>query len=275
VALIRGYRAALLSWYRVALGAGVGLAHLLGCWLAVRAWHCLALVYWALAAVCPGDRGADCPGLCMALLAWYSLASLPWFRHTLLGGDYAARLPGYRVAYLVRDGDTLLVRYRVALCVRDIKTLFLGDGVAFGNRYLVRHWLTLGDGDGGTEFTRNRVAFGVGEGMAFMMRFRMALGSPDRVTLAARLGVRNIDTLLAGDCLAFLKWNILAELLGHGAALHLVPHLVALLLVDSGADGLCVGGATHLVEADTFWLNGNFKSCLAMFFLNEVTDELW
>jgi len=103
----------------------------------------------------------------------------------------------------------------------------------------------------------------------------MTLGPPDRVALSPRLGVRNIDTLLAGDCLAFLEWNILAQLLGHRAALHLVPHLVALLLVDGGADGLRVGGAAHLVESDALRLNRYFKSCLAMLFLNKVAHKLW
>jgi len=153
VALIRRYRAALLPWYRVALGAGVGLAHLLGCWLTMCAGDCLALVHRALAAVCPGDGGADRPGLRVAFLAWYSLTSFSWFRHALLGGYNAAGLPRYRAADLVRDGDALLVRYRVALCVGDIKTLLLGDRVALGDGYLVWDWLALGDGDGGTEFS--------------------------------------------------------------------------------------------------------------------------
>merc|ERR1719430_1222320 len=183
--------------------------------------HCLALVHRALAAVCPGDGGAHCPGLSVAFLAWYSLTCFTWFRYTLLGGDDAAGLPRYRAVDLVRNGDALLMRYRVALCVGDIKTLLLGDRVALGDGYLVWDWLTLGDGDGGTEFSWYRVAFGISEGMALMMRFRMTLGPPDRVTLSPRLGVRNIDTLLAGDCLAFLEWNILTQLLGHSAALHL------------------------------------------------------
>jgi len=103
----------------------------------------------------------------------------------------------------------------------------------------------------------------------------MTLGSSDRVTLSARLGVRNIDALLVGNSLTLLKWNILTQLLGHSAALDIVSHLVALLLVDSGADGLCVGGAAHFVEADALRLNRYFESCLAMFFLNKVTHKLW
>jgi len=103
----------------------------------------------------------------------------------------------------------------------------------------------------------------------------MTLGSSDRVTLSARLGVRNIDTFLAGVCLAFLEWDFLTQLLGNSAALDIVPHLVALLLVDGGADGLCVGGAAHLIETDALRLNRDFKSCLAMFFLNKVAHKLW
>jgi len=110
--------------------------------------------------------------------------------------------------------------------------------------------------------------------MALMVRFRMTLGSSDRVTLTARLGVWNIDALLVGDSLTLLKWNILTQLLRDSAALDIVPHLVALLLVDGGADGLCVGGATHLIETDALRLNGDFESCLAMFFLNKVAHKL-
>jgi len=102
----------------------------------------------------------------------------------------------------------------------------------------------------------------------------MTLGSSDRVTLSARLSVWNIDALLVGDSLTLLKWNILTQLLRDSAALDIVPHLVALLLVDGGADGLCVGGAAHLIETDALRLNGDFKSCLAMFFLNKVAHKL-
>jgi len=94
--------------------------------------------------------------------------------------------------------DTLLVGDRVALCVGDIKTLLLGDRVAFSYWDLVRDWLTLGDRDESAQFSWDRMAFCIREGMTLMMRFRVTLGPSDRVTVTTRLGVRNIDTFLAG-----------------------------------------------------------------------------
>jgi len=175
---------------------------------------------------------------------------------------------------LVWDCDALLMRNRVAVCVRNIKAFLFWNRMAFGNGYLVWNWLTFCDRNGCTELLWDRMTLSISKRVAFMMRNRVAFRPFDWMALSSRFGIWHIDALLVWNRFAFLKRNLLTDLLWNSVALDLISNLVTVLFIYCGTYCFFICFTCCLVEANALRLNGNFKCGFTVFFFYIFTNKL-